>query len=174
MVSFISQSELRCSPKSAVQHWFQNNQIQAPSGFHLVWINFLSVLYRWILQCRHIQIFGHFWFMRFSELARLGHQRHIPLYWVADCELHLEMWLILVFFYFSFNSSTGIGTNTSLNQQCSTVVIITELSLMPKSFIKKTCSHLGPRVPPVRKYDANHGRSARQALCFRSIFKEYH
>lgn len=83
----------------------------------------------------------------FQKLAWLGHERHtIPLYWVADCELHLEMWITLssfFFFSFSFSSSTGIGTNTSLNQQCSAVVVIMKLSLMPTSFIKKTCSHLG-------------------------------
>ena len=145
--------ELWRSPKSAVLHWYQNNQIQAPSGFHLVWISFLSVLYRWILQCRHIWIFCHFWFMGSSKLAQLGHRRHtIPLYRVADCELHLEMWIILfsflLFFFFSLNSLTGIGTNTSLNQQCSTVVVIMKVSLMPTSFIKKTCGHLGaPEFP---------------------------
>lgn len=36
--------------------------------------------------------------------------------------------------FFSFNSLTGIGTNTSLNQQCPTVIVM-KLSLMPTSFI---------------------------------------
>lgn len=169
-VSFMSQFDSWCSPKSAAPHWYQNDQIQAPSGFHLVWISFLSELYRWILQCRHIQIFVLFWFMRFSELAQLGHQRHtIPLYWVADCELHLETQLILLFFVFFFsifssNISTGLETNTSLNQPCSTVFFIMKLGLMPTYFIKRKHGTVrGPRVPTAPKYDANHRHSARRA-----------
>lgn len=114
-----------------------------------IWFGLFSYLYctDGFYSADTFNFFCRFWFMRFSELARLGHQRHtIPLYWLADCELHLEMWLIPPFFSsnFTFNSLTWPGTNTSLNQQCPTVVVIMKLSLMPTSFIKKTC---GPEFP---------------------------
>lgn len=100
---FISLFELWCSPKSAVQHWYQNNQIQAPSGFHLVWI----VPYLYCTDGYYSADTFIFFFLSFlihevfQKLAWLGHERHtIPLYWVADCELHLEMWITLSSFFF--------------------------------------------------------------------------
>lgn len=80
-------------------------------------ISFLSVLYRWI----HIQIF---WFMR---LAQLGHQRRTQSHktespivnYIWKCDLFSPFSLCL-----SFTRATGFRTNTSLNQQYSTVVVI--------------------------------------------------
>lgn len=75
--------------------------------------------------------------------ARETHNPFILSRWLWTTFGNVNNSLFLFFFSFSFSSSTGIGTNTSLNQQCSAVVVIMKLSLMPTSFIKKTCSHLG-------------------------------
>jgi len=61
---------------------------------------------------------------------------------------------IFLFLFFFFYSLTGIGTNTSLNVFCPTVVVIMKPGLMPTSFIKETCRYSG--LPSARKYDANH------------------
>lgn len=146
---FISLFELWCSPKSAVQHWYQNNQIQAPSGFHLVWI----VPYLYCTDGYYsADTFIFFFFVIFDSWgfskiglarARETHNPFILSRWLWTTFGNVNNSLFLFFFSFSFSSSTGIGTNTSLNQQCSAVVVIMKLSLMPTSFIKKTCSHLG-------------------------------
>lgn len=130
-----------------------------------IWFGLVSYLY-----CTDGYSADTFKFLSFliHEVLKIGPARtpetHNPII--------LSRWLWTTFgnvtnslslFYFSFNSSAGIRTNTSLNQQCPTVVVIMKPSLMPTSFIKETCSRLGPRVPSVRKYDANHGHSARQA-----------
>lgn len=104
---FISLFELWCSPKSAVQHWYQNNQIQAPSGFHLVWISSLSVLYRWILQCRHIHFFFFVIFdsWGFSKIglarARETHNPFILCRWLWTTFGNVNNSLFLFFFFLS-------------------------------------------------------------------------
>lgn len=92
-----------------------------------------------------------------SELAQLWHQGHtISLYWITDCELHLEMWLIRYAFKISLNLfSTGTGTNSSLNEQCTNVIIIIKLWWQELS--------LKQHVPLVQKYDTNHRHDAQSA-----------